>query len=93
MEYTQGYGTVIIKFDQKGNPYLTGEKGKDPIKQILPDALEYVTLYAREDMWLRDVCGVDIIIYPNMSQKALIEEFKARRVVLNEAEKRMQSKQ
>ncbi len=78
MEYTQGYGSLVIRFDNKGKAYLTPEKGKDMINEVFPDAAEFVTLYCKDTMLLKTNKGLSIFISPSTSAKSLIAEYRLR---------------
>lgn len=63
-EYTQGYGSLIIRFDRvRDNSYLTPAPDKNIFDEVFPDAIEFVKLYVKDSMILL-VNGVRIEITP-----------------------------
>ena len=77
MEYTQGYGSLVIKFDDNGKSFLSPAEGCDDFKLIFHDASEFVTLYERKPMILR-IQGFNITIIPNVPASVFLKDFKTR---------------
>ena len=75
MEYTQGYGSLVIKFDDNGKSFLSPTEGCDNFKLIFHDASEFVTLYERKPMILR-IQGFNITIIPNVPASVFLKDFK-----------------
>ena len=80
MEYTQGYGLIVIKFENK-KPYLSPASADCNMKKVLADALEFVKLYVKDDISLQNVNGFNFVLHPNMSLRELVNEYEEKLMI------------
>ena len=78
MEHFQGYGSVVIVTDNRGKSYLKPLKGANIEKSVLPDAIEYVKLYEKNEMLLKDINGFDMVISPITPDSIILKDYKQR---------------
>lgn len=78
MNNIQRYGSLIIKFDANQNMYLTPAKGSSIIREVLPDASEFVSLYCKDIVVLTGLDVPDLYVRPCQSTASLVKEYRSK---------------
>lgn len=73
---TYVYKSLMIYEYPSGLKEIRGQKNKDIITEVIPDAVNYINNKCRIGAILKDLKGVDLFVYPNESVIAIIEKWK-----------------
>lgn len=70
------YKSLKIVEDASGLKEIYGQKGRDIITEVIPDAVEFINHECKMGAILKDLNGVDFFVWPNESAERLIEKWK-----------------